>query len=63
MIKQLRIERFLGGVSLIDVDVISEKENKVLIKTWDGFKLLESNGKFYQVVNEYKEIPEEWKSV
>ena len=63
MKEKLLVERFIGGVSNIDVEVISKKENKVLIKTWDAIKVLEFNGKFYQVTEEYKEIPKEWKNV
>ena len=60
MKEQLLVERYLGGISYVSVDVIDKKGNKVLIKTWDGIKVLEHNEKFYQVVGEYKEIPKEW---
>jgi hypothetical protein len=57
----LPVERYLGGVSRVEVEVIEERGKKLLIKTWDGYKILVYNGKYYSVDDWGKEIPENWR--
>ena len=63
--KIIRLETYLGGIRNAEVEVISEKENLILIKTWDSYKALEylQDKRYWEVKDWFKEIPEEWKNV
>ncbi len=62
MKEKLRVERFIGGISLAEVDVIFSIDEKKLIKTWNGYKQLEfiKDRGYWMVTEEWKEIPKEW---
>ncbi len=61
MKKVISLEGYIGGVSRVEVDVIEEKNGKLLVKTWDGYKVLANNGKYWYVEDWGREIPESWK--
>ena len=58
------VETFSGSKCNVNLEVVSKKNDRVLVKSWDCYKELVkmTNGKNFWVVDrEYNEIPDEWK--
>jgi hypothetical protein len=63
--EQLRIEKYIDGISKIEVTIVGEIEEKKLIQTWDGFKELSltkdhEEVPYWMVTGEWGKIPKEW---
>ena len=58
MKKHIRIESYYGRVVGFDVDVVKETEDKIIIKSWNGYKILVPIGDHWEVNSEHKVLPE-----
>jgi hypothetical protein len=63
--EHLRIEKYIDGISKMEVMVVGELKERKLIKTWDGFKELtltmdSGDVPYWMVTGEWKRIPEDW---
>jgi len=55
--KSVKIETFLGKVSGIEVDVVSENNKRMIIKSWNGdYKVLNKVNDYWEVDREYKKL-------